>query len=112
LNETVKKTSSSYNLTMLQLQNTGSAALKHYIGDISGNCTAWINDLVGSKTGNILQDTKAIFDHATYNWLTQSDVIANIQQQNALVVIQNDFVDVALAEHADALCKKRFDITK
>lgn len=109
LNETVANTSSSYNLTMLQLQNTGSAALQHYIGNIAGDCTAWINDLVGSKTGNILQDTKAIFDHATYTWLTQSDVIADIQKQDPLVVVQNDFVDVALAEHAAALCKERFD---
>lgn len=112
LNETVQKTSSSQSLTMLQLQNTGSASLKHYISDIAMNSTEWINDLVGSKTGNILQDTKGIFDHATYNWLTQSDVIASIQKQKSLVVIQNDFVDVALAEHAYALCKKRFDITK
>lgn len=111
LNETVNKNSSSYSITMLQLQNTGSAALKNYIVDIALNCTAWINDLVGSKTGNILQDTKAIFDNATYTWLTQRDVIDKVQKQQSLVVIQNDFVDVALAEHAVALCKKRFDKT-
>ncbi len=108
LDKTAAKTSSSDNLTMLQLQNTASAALKHYIGVIAGDCTAWINDLVGSKTGNILQATKAIFDHATYTWLTQSSVVANIQKQHPLVVLQNDFVDVALAEHAAALCIERY----
>jgi len=112
LNDTVRKTSSSDQLTMLQLQNTGSLALTHYIGDIALNCTAWINDLLGSKTGNILQDTKAIWDNATYTWLQQGDVITNIQKQQPLVVIQNDFVDVALAELAAALCRKRFDATR
>lgn len=109
LNNTVQKTSSSDTLTMLQLQNTGSLALKHYISDIVLNPTAWINDLLASKTGNILQDTKAIWDNSTYSWLQQSDVITNIQRQKPLVVIQNDFVDIAMAELAAALSRKRFE---
>lgn len=107
LNTTVKQPG-NHNFTVLQLQNTGSSALRNYIGKILDRCTSWANDVLGSETGNILQATKPIFDHATYQWLTNNDVIAEIGNQHGVVVIQNDFVDIALSAHAIALSKSRY----
>ena len=106
LNNTVQTSGS--NMTMLQLQDTASLALKHYIVTIAENWEAWLNDLVFSKTGNILMATKARFDHATYTWLTDPATVNQIMAQTSLVVIQNDFVDISLAQHALALSKERY----
>jgi hypothetical protein len=109
LDKTIKK-QENYDYTVLQLQNTGSAALKHYTVDLLENCTAWANDILGSESGNILQATKPIFDHDTYQWLTKSAVIRGIADQNCPVIIQNDFVDIALTAHAMALSKEVYKI--
>jgi hypothetical protein len=109
LNSTIKNTS-AVQYTVLQLQNTGSAALKHYISEILSHAPAWINNLVFSATGNLLQATKPIFDHATYTWLTQPSSIEGIAAQHGPVIVQNDFVDIALYEHALALTKQRYQI--
>jgi hypothetical protein len=108
LNSTIKKTG-NYDYTVLQLQDTGSGALAHYVGYGIDYCESWANDILGSETGNILQATKPIFDHATYQWLTEDDVIKGIVNQNCPVFIQNDFVDVALTNHGIALSKKVYE---
>ncbi|WP_424097100.1 flagellin [Moorena producens] len=108
LNATLQKTG-SYQYTVLQLQDTGSAALKHYIPEISEHLTAWLNDLVFSATGNLLQATKPIFDNATYQWLTEDNTINGIAAQHGPVMVQNDFVDVALYKHALALTLQRYN---
>ena len=108
MNSTIKKTG-NYDYTVLQLQDTGSGALAHYVGYGIDYCESWANDILGSETGNILQATKPIFDHATYQWLTEDDVIKGIVNQNCPVFIQNDFVDVALTNHGIALSKKVYE---
>ncbi|MEH6532404.1 MAG: flagellin [Photobacterium frigidiphilum] len=107
LNSTVQK-NAQYQYTVLQLQNTGSAALKHYKSQIALHVTAWLNDLVFSGTGNLLQATKPTFDHATYTWLAQTDTVEAIAKQSGPVVVQNDFVDIALYQHALALSQQRY----
>lgn len=107
LNKTVEKTG-NYQYTVLQLQNTGSAALEHYKTQIALHVTAWINDLVFSGTGNLLQATKPIFDHATYTWLSQPSIVKAIANQHGPVIVQNDFVDIALYQHALALSQQRY----
>ncbi|MFT6154601.1 MAG: hypothetical protein ACJAWQ_001918 [Paraglaciecola sp.] len=109
LDGTIKDTSPTQ-YTVLQLQDTASAALMNHIPDILSHATAWINDLVFSATGNLLQATKPIFDHATYTWLTQASSIKGIAAQHGPVIVQNDFVDIALYEHALALTKQRYQI--
>jgi hypothetical protein len=109
LDGTIKDTSPTQ-YTILQLQDTASAALMNHIPDILSHATAWINDLVFSATGNLLQATKPIFDHATYTWLTQASSIKGIAAQHGPVIVQNDFVDIALYEHALALTKQRYQI--
>jgi len=109
--ESTVKNSGSYQYTVLQLQNTGSSALQHYASKILLNpilLKSWANDLLLSGTGNILQATKPIFDHATYQWLTQESTIENVVAQESPVIVQNDFVDVALSQHAMALTLKRY----
>lgn len=98
--------------TVLQLQDTGSAALKHYVSDILLHSMSWANDLLGSKTGNILQATKPIFDHATYQWLTVKDTATGISKQPGFVVLLNDFVDISLTEHAVALAREKYAARK
>ncbi|MBU1619344.1 MAG: flagellin [Gammaproteobacteria bacterium] len=107
LDKTVRKTG-DYQYTVLQLQNTGSSALKHYVTQILSHITAWTNDLVFSGTGNLLQATKPIFDHATYTWLTQPHIVKAIAEQHGPVIIQNDFVEIALYQHALALSQQRY----
>jgi hypothetical protein len=109
LDGTIKDTSPTQ-YTVLQLQDTASAALMNHIPEILSHAPAWINDLVFSATGNLLQATKPIFDHATYTWLTQPSSIKGIAAQHGPVIVQNDFVDIALYEHALALTKQRYQI--
>jgi hypothetical protein len=105
LNETLDKPAAGYDYTVLQLQDTGSAALEHYIPEILEHPASWLNDLVFSRSGNILQATKPIFDNSTYQWLTGKSKRAGINRQEGFVVLLNDFVDIALTEHAIALSK-------
>eukprot|EP01064_Diplonema_japonicum_P004349 TRINITY_DN1281_c0_g1_i1.p1 TRINITY_DN1281_c0_g1~~TRINITY_DN1281_c0_g1_i1.p1 ORF type:complete len:638 (+),score=146.35 TRINITY_DN1281_c0_g1_i1:38-1951(+) len=94
-------------LTVLQLQNTGQGALLNHVRDIGLHLASWAHNLVYCKTGNILQATKPIFDSATYTWLTAPETVGHVKQQRCLVALLNDFVDVAMAEHAIALCHAR-----
>lgn len=113
LNETLENPATGTLYTILQLQDTGSAALyKHYIGQVLLDAMSWANDLLGSKTGNILQATKPIFDHATYQWLTKKETVDGINRQPGFVVLLNDFVDISQSEHAIALTGEKYRAKK
>lgn len=100
----------NFQYMVLQLQDTGSAALINNLGNIlnADNLLAWGNDLVVSETGNLLQATKPIFDNHTYQWLIATDTLDALYKQTSMVVLLNDFVESALSSHAIGLTKSRY----
>lgn len=109
LNETLKNQGKENLYTVLQLQDTGSAALvRLYNEGRLESKVSWFNDILLSKTGNILQATKPVFDHATYQWLTKKETADGINGQPGFVVLLNDFVDISQAEHAIALTREKY----
>ncbi|WP_372072986.1 flagellin [Tistrella mobilis] len=97
--------------TLLQLQDTASGALLPFYTQTQ--YTPLILDaseVIGnSDFGNILQGTKPWFDAVNYPWLQSSAALASLVACHMPVVIQNDFVDVALTSHAIGLSKYRHD---
>lgn len=102
-----KCTSSTYQYNNLNLQDTGQLALEHYEEEIAVNLASWVNDLLLSDTGSLLQATKPFFDRGTYAWLVEEPTLASIAQCKAPVMLLNDFVDPALAARAEALSRYR-----
>ncbi len=94
-----------YDYTVLQLQDTGSEALENYVTTIEQHLGQWAYDLLESDTGSVLQATKPIFDHATYNWLANKEIPGRLSHCAGLVVLLNDFVDIALVSHAVGLTR-------